>query len=237
MILNDPNSNFLSSLMHLLQLFFFPDGQSFSLIRMTLLSCFLGKSGKMRSFSYKKAFQSYNQTITSVPASDLDVVSLGTGTGDSRICLFLSNEGGPIESSKVHDTKNSSIFYVQAKQPFNHHLDLYFLSHTSGRPLETGTRDSGIHISLSSQGAQIKSSKETWHRKNNSTSYVKSYNLQIWSFFTFTSFPITDFQTLSFFAMSGEGGLFHFHMPKSNTNSDQFQVFAQKKHLTYFLFY
>jgi hypothetical protein len=120
MILNDPNSNFLSSLMQLLQLYSVPDGQSSSLIRMTLLSCFLGKSGKMRSFSSKKAFQSYNQAITSFLASDLVVVSLGTGTGNSQICVSLSNERGPIESSKVHDRKTSSISYVQAKQPFNH---------------------------------------------------------------------------------------------------------------------
>jgi hypothetical protein len=56
----------------------------------------------------------------------------------------------------------------------------------------------------------------------------KSYNLQIRSYYIFTSLTITDFQTLSFFAMSGEGGLFHFYMSKSNTNSGQFQVFAQK---------
>ncbi len=171
MILNDPNSNFLSSLMHLLQLFFFPDGQSFSLIWMTLLSCFLGKSGKMRSSSSKKAFQSYNQTITSFPASDLVVASVRTGTGDSRICVSLSNEGGPIESSKVQ-------FYIlcPSKTAFQSNIWTFTYFPTWKPvvvPVETGIGDSRIHIYLFSQGGQIISSKETWHRKNNSTSYVQ----------------------------------------------------------------
>jgi hypothetical protein len=63
------------------------------------LSCFLWKSGKMRSSGRTKAFQSYNQTFISLPAWELGIVQVRTGTVDSLVRVSPSNLGGPIKSS------------------------------------------------------------------------------------------------------------------------------------------
>jgi hypothetical protein len=74
----------------------FPDGYSSScsfphssVIQMTLSSCFLGKSGKMRSSCRTQAFQFYNQTFTSFPAWELAVFLWGMGQG-TCVSMFLS---------------------------------------------------------------------------------------------------------------------------------------------------
>ncbi len=73
-----------------------------SLIQKTLLSCVLGKPGWTSSPGCRKAFQSYNQTfISSRPANYVVVAPVWTGTGDSQTCLSRSNQGDPIDSSKV----------------------------------------------------------------------------------------------------------------------------------------
>jgi hypothetical protein len=59
----------------------------------------------------------------------------------------------------------------------------------------------------------------------------KFFSLQIWSYFTFTSFLITD---LSFLAKSG-GGIFHFYMSKDNTNTSTFLYFTKNTHFNTFI--
>jgi hypothetical protein len=48
-----------------------------------------------------KVFQSYNRTFISIPAWELVVVPVGSGSGGMRIHVSLSNQGGLLESSKV----------------------------------------------------------------------------------------------------------------------------------------
>ncbi len=75
-----------------------------------LLSCFLGKSGKMRSSGRTKAFQSHNQICTSFPAWGLAVVAVGTETWDTEIRISLCNKRGPIKSFKaIHTEKQYNI--------------------------------------------------------------------------------------------------------------------------------
>jgi hypothetical protein len=119
---NNLTSNYLSSLIKfLLLIFMFSLLLALSsppLIRITLLSCFLRKSGKMRSSSQTKAFQSYNHTFTPFPAWKLAVVPVGTGTGYLRIRVSLSNRGGPIKSSKATYTdKHYNIFCPNNMNP------------------------------------------------------------------------------------------------------------------------
>jgi hypothetical protein len=45
-----------------------------------------------------KVFQSYNRTFISIPARELVVVPVGSGSGGSRIHVSLSNQGGLLES-------------------------------------------------------------------------------------------------------------------------------------------
>jgi hypothetical protein len=47
---------------------------------------------------------SYNQIFTSFPAWELVVVPVGTAIGDSRVRVFPSDLGGPINSSKCNTT-------------------------------------------------------------------------------------------------------------------------------------
>jgi hypothetical protein len=51
---------------------------------------------KDKIFWSEKGFQSYNQIFASIPGWET-VIPVGTGTGDSQICVSFSLLGGPIE--------------------------------------------------------------------------------------------------------------------------------------------
>ncbi len=112
----------------------------------SLSSCFLGKSGRMRSSGQTKAFQSYNQTFISFPTWELVVAQVGTGTEDSWIRIPLFNQGGPIKSSKATWHKKHSYILCPSKNPFSLWMNLYFLFYlgTSSCPGGGGDWDRGL---------------------------------------------------------------------------------------------
>jgi hypothetical protein len=57
-------------------------------------------------FGWKKFFQSYNQTFTSLLAWGLAFILVGPRIRDSWIWDSLSNRRGPIKFSKVNNTEN-----------------------------------------------------------------------------------------------------------------------------------
>ncbi len=62
-----------------------------SLIRMTLLSCFLWKFRRMRFSGWKRSFSVRQSDLSFLLSWRPEVVPVGTGTEDSRICVCLSN--------------------------------------------------------------------------------------------------------------------------------------------------
>jgi hypothetical protein len=75
---------------------------------------------------------------------------VGTGTGDSWIYVFLSHQGGPIKSSKYHDTEK--LFYILCPKAFQSYNWAFTSFPALGLlvvPVETWTEDSRISYSLS----------------------------------------------------------------------------------------
>jgi hypothetical protein len=68
---------------------------------MILSSCFLWKFGRMILSGRKKSFAVLQPDLYIFLAWGLEVVPADTGTGESRICISLSKQGGPVESSLV----------------------------------------------------------------------------------------------------------------------------------------
>ncbi len=155
----------------------------------------------MRSSGQTNAFQSYNQTFTSFLTWELAIVPVGTG--DQRICISLPQPRRPNKKSKA-TWHRKTVSHPLSKQNSLSVLllDLYLLSClvTSSCPSGDWDRElMNLHFSL-----QL--SRPTEKFQGNMTQKTilypvsESYKIQIWSYFTFTSFLTTD---LAFLAMGG----------------------------------
>ncbi len=198
---------------------------------MTLSSCFLGKSGKMRFSDIKKACQSYKQTFTSC----LGTNGCPSGNWERRLTnLHFSLQprrpyskfpGTWLKKTVLHPMSQQKSFPVSQ-------LDLYFFP--AWAPVVvlvgTGKTDSWICVFLSNQGGPIKCSKLTRHRKNSSASYdqvLQSTNTVLLYSHFFPNHRLSDFIPSRYGGEGGVGWLFHFDMPKSQTNTYEFYLFSK----------
>jgi hypothetical protein len=139
------------------------------------------------------------------------LVPVGAGTGNSWICLSLSNQGGLITSFKVTWHRKTQLHPLtkQISTLLILQLNLYFLFclWTSGCPSgdwETGLANPRFSLQLRRPTERFQGNMT---QKTILYPISKPYNLQLWFYLTSTSFLIT---YLSFLAMGEWGDSFSF---------------------------